>query len=216
MQRSLNYTLLLCLLFLLPATFYAQDKTPKPSKKDYVFKISTRLGDMYLLLYDETPAHKANFLKLAEEGFFDSTAFHRVIKNFMIQGGDPNSKPGQDNSKAGLGGPGYNVPAEFVAKYKHIKGALAAARQPDQANPKKESSGSQFYIVHDPNRCKHLDGQYTIYGQVIQGFEVIDKIAEVPVNRRGDVPIEPVYMTISVEKMSKKKITKTYNYTWPE
>lgn len=214
MQNSWKF-LFFCLLAL-PISVFAQEKKQKPSKKDYVFHLATRLGDVFFVLYDDTPAHKANFLKLTEEHYYDSTAFHRVIKNFMIQGGDPNSKPGADNSKAGLGGPGYTVPAEFVANYKHVKGAVAAARQPDQVNPKRESSGSQFYIVHDPSRCKHLDGQYTIFGQVIQGLDVVDKIAETPVNRRGDVPLEAVYMTVSVEKMSKKKITKTYGYQYPE
>ncbi|MEZ4829804.1 MAG: peptidylprolyl isomerase [Bacteroidia bacterium] len=214
MQKT--YKILLFCFLLLPVLAFGQEKKQKPSKKDYVFTLHTRLGDMVLLLYDETPGHKANFLKLVEEGFYDSTAFHRVIKSFMIQGGDPNSKPGNDNSQAGMGGPGYTIPAEFVGKFKHEKGALAAARQGDQVNPTKASSGSQFYIVHDPTRCRHLDGQYTIFGQVIQGLEVIDSIAGVPVNRRGDVPIDPVYMTITARKMPKKKVSKTYGYTYPE
>lgn len=178
--------------------------------------IETEFGNMTIQLFDSTPQHRDNFKKLVKEGYYNDLLFHRVIRGFMIQGGDPNSKPGNDNSQAGMGGPGYTIPAEFVGKFKHEKGALAAARQGDQVNPTKASSGSQFYIVHDPTRCRHLDGQYTIFGQVIQGLEVIDSIAGVPVNRRGDVPIDPVYMTITARKMPKKKVSKTYGYTYPE
>lgn len=108
-------------------------------------KISTDYGNIYVKLYDETPKHKENFLKLAKAGFYNNTTFHRVIKEFMIQGGDPNTI---DNSgPAGQGGPGYTLPREIVPQFYHKKGALAAARMPDQANPNWESSGSQFYIV---------------------------------------------------------------------
>jgi peptidyl-prolyl cis-trans isomerase B (cyclophilin B) len=115
--------------------------------KDYLVTIKTEYGDMHAILYDETPKHKDNFIKLAQEGFYDSTLFHRVMKEFMVQGGDPNSKGIAPGARLGNGGPGYNIPAEFNKKYYHEKGALAAARQPDQVNPERESSGSQFYIV---------------------------------------------------------------------
>lgn len=113
----------------------------------YKLKISTEYGDMMVLLYDETPLHRDNFIKLAEQGFYNGTIFHRVIKNFMIQGGDPNSKMDTIKAPLGNGGPGYTLPAEINPKYYHKKGALAAARLGDNINPKKESSGSQFYIV---------------------------------------------------------------------
>lgn len=111
-------------------------------------KIQTTLGDITVSLYDETPQHRDNFLKLAKEGFYDGTLFHRVIKNFMIQGGDPNSKGASLNQPLGAGDVGYTIPAEFVfPKYYHKKGALAAARQGDEVNPERRSSGCQFYIV---------------------------------------------------------------------
>ena len=111
-------------------------------------QIKTSLGDITVRLYDETPLHRDNFIKLAKEGYYNGTLFHRVIKNFMIQGGDPDSKGAAAGVQLGTGGPGYTVPAEFVyPQYFHKKGALAAARQSDQVNPEKKSSGSQFYIV---------------------------------------------------------------------
>lgn len=110
--------------------------------------IKTTLGDITVLLYDETPQHRDNFIKLASEGYYDGTLFHRVIKGFMIQGGDPDSKGAPAGKQLGTGGPNYTIPAEFVyPQYFHKKGALAAARQSDQVNPEKRSSGSQFYIV---------------------------------------------------------------------
>jgi cyclophilin family peptidyl-prolyl cis-trans isomerase len=188
-----------------------------PSKKDYLITIRTPFGEMKAILFDDTPKHKENFIKLAESGFYDSTAFHRVISNFMIQGGDPNSKPGGDAAQIGSGGPGYTIEAEFVPAHTHVKGAICAARQGDQVNPKRASSGSQFYIVHSEQSCRHLNGQYTVYGQVIQGLDVIDSIASQPVSRRlGDRPLEDIRITVEVEHLSKKKITKLTGFTYPE
>ena len=110
-------------------------------------KIETKYGDMVAELYNETPIHRDNFINLVEEGFYNGTLFHRVIPSFMIQGGDPTSKNNSQKTKIGNGGPGYTLPAEFNSKHFHKKGALAAARMGDAVNPKKESSGSQFYIV---------------------------------------------------------------------
>lgn len=144
-----------------------------------MFDMVTSHGTMRLKLYSMTPKHRDNFVKLVKEHYYDGLRFHRVIEGFMIQGGDPYSR---DTSKANLwgqGGPDYTVPAEFVNQYWHKKGAIAAARKGDMANPTKASSGSQFYIVHDENACLHLDGQYSIFGEVIEGLEVIDKIATV-------------------------------------
>jgi peptidyl-prolyl cis-trans isomerase B (cyclophilin B) len=115
--------------------------------KDYIVTIRTSEGDMVAILYDETPKHKENFIKLAKEHYFDSTLFHRVIQGFMIQGGDPDSKKAKLGDHLGNGGPGYTVDAEFNPKFFHEKGALSAARLGDQINPAKASSGSQFYIV---------------------------------------------------------------------
>ena len=155
------------------------------------FDMVTSHGTMRLKLYSMTPKHRDNFVKLVKEHYYDGLRFHRVIEGFMIQGGDPYSR---DTSKANLwgqGGPDYTVPAEFVNQYWHKKGAIAAARKGDMANPTKASSGSQFYIVHDENACLHLDGQYSIFGEVIEGLEVIDKIAAVETDYY-DRPMEDV------------------------
>lgn len=156
-----------------------------------VFDIVTNLGTMRIKLYSKTPLHRENFAKLAISGYYDGLLFHRVISGFMIQGGDPLSKDPEQQSKYGTGGPDYTIPAEFVPEYTHIKGALAAARRGDAANPLKASSGSQFYIVQDEANCAQLDGEYTVFGETIEGIEVIDKIASVETNSR-DLPLSPV------------------------
>ena len=143
-----------------------------------VYEMVTTYGTMRLKLFKDTPKHRDNFVKLAGEGFYDGLLFHRVIAGFMIQGGDPLTKDEANKDRFGTGDVGYTIPAEFVPEHKHVKGALAAARMGDAANPYKESSGCQFYIVQDEQGCRHLDGQYTVYGQVISGLDVIDKIAE--------------------------------------
>jgi cyclophilin family peptidyl-prolyl cis-trans isomerase len=143
------------------------------------FNIVTNFGTMKIKLYDKTPKHRENFTKLVSEKYYDGIRFHRVIEGFMIQTGDPYSRDLSMANAWGTGGLEYTIPAEFVNQYYHKKGALAAARKGDMANPKKASSGSQFYIVHDENNCLHLDGQYTIFGEVVEGLEIIDKIAAV-------------------------------------
>lgn len=161
------------------------------------FEMITSHGTMKLKLYSMTPKHRDNFVKLVNENYYDGLRFHRVIEGFMIQGGDPYSR---DTTKANLwgqGGPDYTVPAEFVSQYWHKKGAIAAARKGDMANPTKASSGSQFYIVHDENACLHLDGQYSIFGEVTEGLDVIDRIAAVPTDYY-DRPLEDV-MIISIK-----------------
>ena len=127
-------------------------------------KIHTTQGDILVGLYDETPLHRDNFLRLAAEGYYDGTLFHRVIRDFMIQGGDPESKGASANQSLGTGGPGYTIPAEILApKFFHKRGVLSAARQADQVNPKRESSGSQFYIVwgkvYKPQELKQMEKQ---------------------------------------------------------
>ncbi len=268
------------------------------NEKDYVITIKTEYGDMVGILYDETPLHKANFIKLAKEHYFDGTLFHRIVKGFMIQGGDPDSKTVKPGQPLGNGGPGYTIPAEFNPKFFHEKGALAAARLNDPVNPKKESSGSQFYIVQgqvlsqvevddlkidqqklgealrlyfqnpahqglrdtltqlqrnneidafqkkvfalvpaiekettskitrevaDEKRKAYttlggapfLDDQYTVFGKIIKGLDIIDKIALLHTDNT-DRPVEDFAMTVTVTEMSKKKIEQEYGYTYPK
>ena len=180
-----------------------------------VYEIKTTHGTMKVKLYSKTPKHRDNFAKLVSENYYDGIRFHRVIEGFMIQTGDPFSRDTAKINAWGTGGPDYTVPAEFVNEYWHKKGALAAARKGDLANPKKASSGSQFYIVHDENACLHLDGQYSIFGEVIEGLEVIDVIAAVatdPYDRPyEDVIIEsirPVEEEIAQEEVQVDTISK--------
>ena len=141
-------------------------------------------GTMEAELYpDKAPETVKNFLGLVKSDFFSGLIFHRVISGFMIQGGDPKGN--------GTGGPGYTVPAEILPEHTHKKGALAAARRGDRANPLRESSGSQFYLVQDAAACSALDGQYTVFGETVSGLDVIDKIAAVQTDD-SDCPVQPV------------------------
>lgn len=164
---------------------------PADLPEEPVFDIITNVGTIRIKLYKETPLHRDNFVKLASEGFFDGIRFHRVIKGFMIQTGDPLSKDMANESRFGTGGPGYTIPAEILPELKHKKGAVAAARRGGAANPLKESSGSQFYIVEDPATCAQLDGDYSVFGETLEGFDVIDRIAAVATNN-SDRPLEDV------------------------
>lgn len=154
-----------------------------------VFDIVTSMGTIRVKLYKDTPKHRDNFAKLALSGYYDSTLFHRVINGFMIQGGDPFTKDTSKVELYGEGGPAYTIPAEMRDEagnplHRHKKGALAAARVGDLANPFKASSGSQFYLVQDPDNCVHLDGEYSVFGETVAGINVIDKIAAVATNHR--------------------------------
>ncbi len=253
--------------------------------KDVLITISTPYGEMKAILYDETPLHKKNFIELSETGKFDSTIFHRVIENFMIQGGDVNLVSENEID--------YTIPAEFNDNLFHRKGEIAAARMGDNVNPDKESSGCQFYIVqgkvykeeeltldinalyggvrrllqeeeysdmrqkfidaqNDPEETQklaislsdvceekyglqirktisddilkayttvggvpHLDGAYTVFGRIVEGLDVIDKIASVKTGA-ADKPLEDIPMTFKIKKISKEKITKDYGYSYPK
>mgnify|MGYP002626198099 CR=1 FL=1 len=155
------------------------------------FDIVTSMGTIRVKLYKDTPKHRDNFIQLSLSHFYDDVLFHRVIDGFMIQGGDPYTRDTSRVEEWGDGGPGYEIPAEFVPEHTHKKGALAAARRGDLANPMKESSGSQFYLVQDPSNCKHLDGAYTVFGEAVAGLSVIDRIAKVRTDRY-DRPLSPV------------------------
>ena len=199
--------------------------TPLSCKEKHTYVlIKTDYGTMKVKLYNDTPKHRDNFIKLVREGFYDSLLFHRVITNFVIQGGDPQSRNAPFGQRLGMGGPGYRIPAEI--KHFHFRGAVAAARQADNVNPKKESSGSQFYIVHgrpvtrqeleqiaraknihyteeDIQRylkvggTPHLDGDYTVFGEVVEGLDVIDRIAQIPTDQYKR-PIKDVPMVIEI------------------
>ncbi|MFA8300461.1 MAG: peptidylprolyl isomerase [Hyphomicrobiales bacterium] len=210
---------ILAILLLSILTVGSMDANNKHNKEksEPVIVIHTNYGDITLKLYNDTPKHRDNFLKLVKEGWFNGSPFHRVINNFMIQGGQ---------NKDGRLDPGYKIDAEILPNHIHKKGALAAARQADYVNPEKKSSGSQFYIVqgqkfnstmldqmaaargvtfNDEQKkiystmggTPHLDGDYTVFGEVIMGLDVVDKIAAVK-TARGDRPVEEITMTIEV------------------
>ena len=173
-----------------PTTTTMNEQPAAPADKwaelgeEPMLKIKTTDGTMTVKLYAETPLHRDNFVKLARSGFYNGLLFHRIIKGFMIQGGDPFTKDSTKIAQFGTGGPGYTIPAEIVAGKTHKKGALAAARRGDQVNPAKESSGSQFYIVQDEEGCKHLDGEYTVFGQVVDGLEVVQYLTRTPTDEK--------------------------------
>lgn len=218
----------------LAATAGAQNKNTnkgmeKPQKSnETMVDITTDHGTIRVKLYNETPKHRDNFIKLVKEGYYNGTLFHRVMNGFMMQGGDPNSKGAAPGAQLGNGGPGYTVPAEFNQKLFHKKGALCAARMGDQVNPAKESSGSQFYIVqgrvvgdeelnqtemrlgikYSPEQRQtyktiggtpFLDMNYTVFGEVVSGLDVVDKICGVQ-TQPGDRPVTDVKMTLTLVK----------------
>ena len=179
-----------------PTDTLAAKKAAEALPEEPVFDIVTNMGTIRVKLYKDTPRHRDNFEKLALSGYYDSTLFHRVINGFMIQGGDPFTKDTALVAQYGEGGPKYTIPAEMrdaegQPLHRHKKGALAAARVGDLANPFKASSGSQFYLVQDPDHCVHLDGEYTVFGETVAGLNVIDKIAAVVTDRR-DRPVSDV------------------------
>lgn len=174
----------------------AAAEAAKKLPEEPVFDIVTNLGTIKVRLYKDTPRHKANFTKLALAGYYDSLLFHRVINGFMIQGGDPYTRDTSKIDMWGMGGPNYTIQAEMRDAdgnplHRHKKGALAAARRGDVANPYKESSGSQFYIVQNADACIHLDGEYTVFGETVAGLNVIDRIATVKTDRL-DRPVSDV------------------------
>jgi cyclophilin family peptidyl-prolyl cis-trans isomerase len=201
-------------------------QTLTAQEKETSVKISTQHGDIVIKLYNNTPLHRDNFIKLVQDGFYENLLFHRVINNFMIQGGDPESRNASPEQMLGGNGPGYTIPAEFKSENFHKKGAVAGARLPDNMNPKKESSGSQFYIVQgrtfsdaELNQMErnagityteeqrkiyktlggtpHLDNNYTVFGEVVKGLDVLDKIASV-ITARGDRPVEDIKMNMTI------------------
>jgi peptidyl-prolyl cis-trans isomerase B (cyclophilin B) len=225
-----------CTLLLFSTISFAQKK----SRKDYLVTLKTKYGSTHLILYDDTPLHKANFIKLVQKKFYDSLLFHRIIDGFMIQGGDPESKSAQPNQRLGGGGGNLErIPYEFKTNHVHKKGALAAARD---NNPEKKSSACQFYIVQGKKmtddevtfvaqrngmdyttqqRAEYmilggtprLDNSYTVFGQAIDNLDLIDTIAKQPKDS-ADRPKEDIKMSMTVKKMRKKIITKKFGYKY--
>ena len=209
--------IVLLVTFISVVAFSQQDVKLKKKDRKRDIELKTTEGTIVLRLYDSTPLHRDNFLRLVKSGYYDSILFHRVIKNFMIQAGDPNSKTAEAGKPLGNGGPGYTIPAEFRPSLYHVKGSLAAARQGDNINPEKKSSASQFYIVQGKTftdqqldsveiaRLKgyklpkehrqvyktiggtpQLDQNYTVFGYVVKGPDVVDKIAGTETSKGQD------------------------------
>ncbi len=203
-------------IMMVSASLIAQDS----KQGETMFTIKTEYGNIVCKLYNDTPMHRDNFIKLVEEGWYEGSNFHRVIKGFMIQGG---------HNAEGNVDPGYTIPAEFRPNHFHKKGVISAARMGDQVNPQKNSSGCQFYIVQGrrygademkaiESRTKypytdeqikayssdggtpHLDGAYTVFGEVISGLDVVDQIANVPTTKPGDVPQQEIEFSIEIIK----------------
>ncbi len=185
---------LLTLIFFCTLNLTNMTQAQPTATKQVKFVIHTDFGDMKGVLYNETPKHRDNFEKLAKAGFFDGLLFHRVIMGFMIQGGDPLSKNAKPGQQLGMGDNGYTIPAEFNAKLTHKRGALAAART---ENPAKASSGCQFYIVQPEKGAHFLDNNYTVFGEVTEGFDVIDKIAGAQKDG-ADRPLKDIKMTVKI------------------
>ena len=219
-------TLLLLALFCLTAL----PVDAKRKEKRHIVRIETSVGNIRVALSEDTPLHTKNFLKLSREGFYDGTLFHRCIKDFMIQGGDPDSRGAEPGKHLGEGGTGYTIPAEFCLPYLyHWRGALAAAREPDDVNPNQESSGCQFYIVWGRKQAAadirkvrqmleekgieltpqmvddyimrggtpHLDGQYTVFGEVIEGLDIVGKIQATETDE-DDRPLQDIVIKRTV------------------
>lgn len=185
-----------------------EEENPEPEPTKYeVVKVETDFGDFVIWLYDTTHLHKENFLTLTEQRFYDSLLFHRVIFDFVIQGGDPEG--------TGSGGPGYTIPAEIIDGLDHEYGAVGAARLPDTLNPNRESNGSQYYIVCNPDGEPNLDGLYTVFGIVFSGMESVFEISEVEVDT-NDRPVNDVYMKkLTVEKYTEQELKNDFDFDIP-
>lgn len=227
-------------LLLLLCVLCVQSTMARKKEKRSVVRLETSMGAIRLALWDDMPIHRDNFLKLVSEGFYDGTLFHRVIQDFMIQGGDPDSKTAKPGQMLGEGDTDYTLPAEIcLPYYYHLRGALAAAREGDEVNPERRSSGCQFYIVWGTsfapatlNKARqrmeelsgekmtaqmyddyimrggtpHLDGSYTVFGEVIEGLDIVKIIQQVKTDR-NDRPLEDVVVTKAVvERRSKAAI----------
>ena len=181
------------------------------SSTDYLVTINTDFGKIKLILFDDTPLHKENFIRLAKEGVYDHVIFHRVINNFMIQTGDYTTR-----NQAISYDPRIiqdPIKAEILPQHLHIRGAIGAARRGDNVNPERKSNSTQFYIVQNCKGAHHLDGKHTVFGQIMSGFEVIDKIASQPTSK-SDRPLKNIIITVNIDQVSRSDIEKFYNFVY--
>lgn len=241
MSKRLFFALLVSLFF------FSISQGKKKEKRSLVL-LETSVGPIRVALFDYTPMHRDNFLRLASEGFYDGTLFHRVIQDFMIQGGDPDSRKTLPGQLLGEGGPGYTIPAEFSLPYLyHWRGALASAREPDDVNPEMRSCGSQFYIVwgkkQTPAAIKkvreqlsdkgveltslmaddytmrggapHLDGKYTVFGEVVEGLDVVSRIQQEPTDENDRPLLDIIVQKATVLQKSKDAINNPTQFAKP-
>lgn len=209
-MRKLSYLILVFSSAFLSCSKEESNLTAGPTEK--ILEIKTSFGNMYMWLYKETPLHRNNYLALADTHYFDNSTFHRIIPNFVIQGGDPNSKDGDPNND-GQGGPGYTIPAEIdSSKFKHIYGAVGAARLGNSSNPLRASSGSQFYIVVNTLGQKSLDGEYTVFGKIIGGMNIADIIAAQPKNSNNR-PFTNINMYVNVVNKTLTELKNEFQFT---
>jgi len=211
-------SVVLFVLFVAGISFFSAQNAS--AGKNVKVVLDTDLGEIEIVLYEKTKEHKENFVKLVKEGFYDGLLFHRIIENFMIQGGDPQSKDAPKEKNLGSGGPGYTIPAEIIPEYYHKKGAISAARTGDNMNPMRRSSGCQFFIVTGKvysadelsmyekrlntkfseeqkqvyttiGGTPFLDAQYSVFGEVVRGMDIVEKLEKVKTGA-GDRPVEDV------------------------
>lgn len=241
----MNKRLFIVLLAVFIVGSFSQGK--RKEKRSLVL-LETSAGPIRVALFDYTPMHRDNFLRLAEDGFYDGTLFHRVIRDFMVQGGDPDSRQAMPGQVLGEGGPGYTIPAEFCLPYLyHWRGALAAAREPDDVNPEMRSCGSQFYFVWGKKMSAaalkkaretllekdvemtsimasdytmrggtpHLDGTYTVFGEVVEGLDVVDRIQQEPTDDNDRPLLDIVVQKATVLQKSKDAINNPTRFSKP-
>ncbi len=200
--------LFLIILLFTVSVAYCQEEN---NDLEYLITINTDFGKIKLILFDDTPLHKENFIKLAEAGVYDHIIFHRVINHFMIQSGDYSTRNQAINyDPRVIQDP---IKAEILPRHLHIHGAIGAARKGDNVNPEMKSNSTQFYIIQNHKGAHHLDGKYTVFGQVMSGFEVVDLIASQPTTDK-DRPVKNIRISVDIDKVSRSDIEKFYNFTY--
>lgn len=196
--KQMKYKILFAAFILVVISAFTYKPNPK---YDYLVTLTTEFGEIKIILFDDTPIHKKNFLENISKGYYFGSKFHRVINNFMIQGGEPKLKIYDDSATF----ENKTIPNEITVKHKHEYGALAAART---ENPDKRSDRTQFYIVQNRYGAHHLDNAYTVFGKVVAGMDVVEKIATVPLN--GSSPVKDVVFDITMQKVKKSEMIKFY------